>query len=140
MGRTMRLSRLLERAGIRPQAPVGPDPEITGVGLDSRSLLDGEMFFALRGARADGESFVPQAVARGARAVLAASSRSSGAPDAVAWVQVGDARRAAGRLAREWYERPDEKCSGEIPAAASDSHRQTPCGGAWVVERRPGEY
>jgi UDP-N-acetylmuramoyl-L-alanyl-D-glutamate--2,6-diaminopimelate ligase len=108
MERTMRLSRLLEGAGVRPLAPVGSDPEITGVGLDSRSLRDGEMFFALKGQSADGVSFVSQAVARGARAVLAGSPRSGAAPAAVAWVQVAEPRRAAGRLAREWFGRPDE--------------------------------
>src|SRR4029079_16626095 len=80
MGRTIRLSRLLEGAGIRPQAPVGPDPEITGVGLDSRAVREGDLFFALRGARADGESFVPQAVERGARAGPPASAPSAAAP------------------------------------------------------------
>jgi UDP-N-acetylmuramoyl-L-alanyl-D-glutamate--2,6-diaminopimelate ligase len=105
----MRLSRLLEDAGVRPLSPVGADPEITGVGLDSRRIAPGEMFFALKGTVSDGETFVPQAVTRGARAVLAASARPTTAPAEVAWVQVNEPRRAAGRLAREWFSRPDEE-------------------------------
>ncbi|WP_420393506.1 UDP-N-acetylmuramoyl-L-alanyl-D-glutamate--2,6-diaminopimelate ligase [Acuticoccus sp.] len=50
--------------------------DVTGVTADSRRVRPGVLFAALRGARADGATFVPQAVANGAAAVLTA-------PDAV---------------------------------------------------------
>ncbi len=43
----------------------GPDTLATGVSVDSRTIRQGDLFFALRGAR-DGVEFVPDAFARGA--------------------------------------------------------------------------
>jgi UDP-N-acetylmuramoyl-tripeptide--D-alanyl-D-alanine ligase len=43
----------------------GPDALATGVSVDSRTLENGDLFFALHGAR-DGVDFVPEAFARGA--------------------------------------------------------------------------
>ncbi|MHA1113511.1 MAG: Mur ligase domain-containing protein, partial [Alphaproteobacteria bacterium] len=45
--------------------------EITGLGADSRDMRPGALFAALPGARADGAAFIPDAVRRGAVAVLA---------------------------------------------------------------------
>jgi UDP-N-acetylmuramoyl-L-alanyl-D-glutamate--2,6-diaminopimelate ligase len=102
------LSVLLERAGIAPLAPPGADPPVADIALDSRRVRPGTLFLALPGERTSGESFVPEAIARGATAVLAPSPRPSGIVEEVAWIQVEEPRRAAGRLAREWHGRPDE--------------------------------
>ena len=102
------LSALLDGAGVHPLQPVGGDPGIRGVALDSRAAGPGDLFFAIRGLRSDGETFAPQAVERGAVAIVAASSRPDWAGDELAWVQVDEPRRAAGLLAREHFGRPDE--------------------------------
>jgi UDP-N-acetylmuramoyl-tripeptide--D-alanyl-D-alanine ligase len=47
------------------------DLELSGVAVDSRTVRPGALFVALRGARADGHDFAPDAIARGARAILA---------------------------------------------------------------------
>ncbi|MBA2565407.1 MAG: hypothetical protein H0V09_08300, partial [Gemmatimonadetes bacterium] len=44
---------------------------VTGLTLDSRRVRRGSLFCALPGLEADGISFVPDALARGAAAVLA---------------------------------------------------------------------
>ena len=49
------------------------DPSIAGLALDSRKIEPGFLFAALAGSRADGASFVADAVRRGAVAILAAS-------------------------------------------------------------------
>ena len=59
----MRLSSLI------PQA--APDVEITGLASDSRDVRPGYLFAALAGTRATGVDFIPDALARGAAAVLA---------------------------------------------------------------------
>jgi UDP-N-acetylmuramoyl-tripeptide--D-alanyl-D-alanine ligase len=57
-------------AGARP--PSGAvDVDLSGVAVDSRAARPGVLFVALRGARVDGHDFAADAVARGARAVLA---------------------------------------------------------------------
>jgi UDP-N-acetylmuramoyl-L-alanyl-D-glutamate--2,6-diaminopimelate ligase len=102
------LSSLLRGAGIVPIALSGDDPSIRGIAVDSRRVGPGTLFFALPGERTSGEAFVPEAVARGAAAVLAPSPRPATVEDRLAWVQVTAPRLAAGRLAREWHGRPDE--------------------------------
>jgi len=48
-----------------------PDPEIAGLTADSRAVKPGDLFAALPGGKADGSSFIADAIARGAVAVLA---------------------------------------------------------------------
>ncbi|GGC39309.1 UDP-N-acetylmuramoyl-L-alanyl-D-glutamate--2,6-diaminopimelate ligase [Siccirubricoccus deserti] len=59
--------------------PAGPGaaPALLGLTADSRAVRPGFLFAALPGARADGRSFIGDAVARGAAAVLA--------PEGTAW-------------------------------------------------------
>ena len=47
------------------------DLELSGVAVDSRAVRAGALFVAVRGARADGLDFATDAVAHGARAILA---------------------------------------------------------------------
>jgi UDP-N-acetylmuramoyl-L-alanyl-D-glutamate--2,6-diaminopimelate ligase len=78
------LSDLLKR-------DLAEDPIIEGVTADSRKVERGFLFAALPGARADGKSFVPAALARGAAAVLASEPMPGlGAPV----IKVADPRRA----------------------------------------------
>jgi UDP-N-acetylmuramoyl-L-alanyl-D-glutamate--2,6-diaminopimelate ligase len=79
------------------------------VEYDSRRAAPGSLFVALKGQRADGASFAPQATARGAVAVVAESE----APDQmhVPWMVVPDARLALAELAAEFFGHP----SRELP-------------------------
>jgi len=106
-GRRARLSALLRGAGIESTGTIGPDPEISGTALDSRTIAQGDLFFALRGQKADGIDFVPEAVRRGALAVVSNQPRPDWLDAHVAWVRVDEPRRIAALLAREYYERPD---------------------------------
>ncbi|HEY9539763.1 MAG TPA: Mur ligase domain-containing protein, partial [Kiloniellaceae bacterium] len=45
--------------------------EISGLTADSRRVAAGYLFAALPGTRADGRAFIPQAIDKGAAAVLA---------------------------------------------------------------------
>jgi UDP-N-acetylmuramoyl-tripeptide--D-alanyl-D-alanine ligase len=44
---------------------------ISGVSIDTRSLKDGDLFFAIRGPNQDGHRFIPDALSRGASGVVA---------------------------------------------------------------------
>lgn len=107
-GAGARLSSLLERAGVQPLADPGANPEIRGACLDSRRVGPGDLFFAIRGLKLDGDSFVPDAIRRGARAVVSGAPRPDGLDAGIAWVQVAQPRQAAGPISRECYGRPDE--------------------------------
>ena len=55
---------------------------VEGYSIDSRSIVPGEMFFAVRGERFDGHDFVAAAVERGAGAAVVSRSRVASLPDA----------------------------------------------------------
>ena len=95
-----RLSDLVQR-------DLAVDPMIEGVTADSRRVERGFLFAALPGAKVDGKSFAPIAVARGAAAVLANEDMPQiGAPV----VRVHDTRRAYALAASAFYGRQPEIC------------------------------
>jgi UDP-N-acetylmuramoyl-L-alanyl-D-glutamate--2,6-diaminopimelate ligase len=76
----------------------------TGVAYDSRRVAPGAVFVALRGQQDDGARYAPQAVARGAAAVVAETEAPAGIT--VPWVTVPDARLALALLADRYFEHP----------------------------------
>ena len=67
--------------------------EVTGLAVDSRRVAPGFVFFAIPGSKTDGTTFIAQAIANGAVAIVA--ERQPPAPVAgVAFVLVDDVRRA----------------------------------------------
>ena len=80
-----------------PPVTTTPSAQVTAVTYDSRRVTPGMVFVALRGLKADGAQFAPQAVARGAVAVVAETEPRS--PSQVPWVVVPDARLALAVLA-----------------------------------------
>jgi UDP-N-acetylmuramoyl-L-alanyl-D-glutamate--2,6-diaminopimelate ligase len=94
----MRLSDLLERAGL-PPAGAG-DPVVTGFAIDHRKVAPGTVFGAFAGAKFNGEDFIPAAIEAGAVAVVARpEARVEGA------IHIADvtARRAFARLAAGFF-------------------------------------
>jgi len=86
-----------------------PDPrfagvEIAGVTADSRKVKPGFLFVAIAGAKADGAHFAKQAVMAGAVAV-AAEQKPDGLPEGVAFIPVGNARRALALAAATLFPR-----------------------------------
>jgi len=78
--------------------------EIVGVTADSRAVKPGFLFVAIPGTKADGLSFVPQAVAAGAVAIMAEAAPEHVAPG-VSVVIVGNVRRALALAAARFYSR-----------------------------------
>ena len=84
-------------------AHVGDRPA-TGVAYDSRRVAPGAVFVALRGQQDDGARYAPQAVARGAAAIVAETEAPAGTT--VPWVTVPDAREALALLADRFFGHP----------------------------------
>ena len=100
----MNLSRILEQVEV--EAISGPhDPAILGIAYDSRRVEEGYLFAALRGVKEDGNQYVPDALQRGARAILSAAVPRI--PVSATWVKVANDRRALALAARNYYSRPD---------------------------------
>lgn len=79
--------------------------DIVGLTMDSRLVEPGFVFVALSGSKAEGLSFVPDAVRRGAPAVLAETDRPTDLPAEVAFARVNDARRALALAAARLHPR-----------------------------------
>jgi UDP-N-acetylmuramoyl-L-alanyl-D-glutamate--2,6-diaminopimelate ligase len=100
-----KLSELFE--GLQAKLPAGASGvEICQVACDSRKVQRGALFFALPGARADGNAFIQDAVKRGAVAIASAGPAPNTAPSSVAWIQVQDARKALAITAANFFEHP----------------------------------
>src|SRR5204862_7884737 len=79
-----------------------PDVEITGLAYSTADVEAGSLFFCVPGFRADGHDFAPDAVARGAAALVCERPLGLGVPDVV----LPDARAAMGPAAARFYGDP----------------------------------
>jgi UDP-N-acetylmuramoyl-L-alanyl-D-glutamate--2,6-diaminopimelate ligase len=79
--------------------------EVTSLAYDSRRVQRGTLFFAIQGGKADGHAFIPQALARGAVAVV--SERMPPSDLASRWVRVPRIRRALSTAGRVFFGQPD---------------------------------
>lgn len=86
------------------QDRVLPDIPLTGLTADSRQVRPGYLFAAIPGTVADGADFIPDAVARGAAAVLAPPGLEAGRVGAnVTLVTDANPRRRLARMAAAFY-------------------------------------
>ena len=99
----MKLSQLLSALG----GSCAQDPEIRQLTCDSREAAPGALFAALPGHRADGRAHIPEALYRGAAAVVCAPPLPQGVPGAA----VDDPRAALALLAAQFYGRPGDDLS-----------------------------
>ncbi len=81
--------------------------EIAGLDYDSRRIQPGWLFFAFRGQRLDGRQFAPEAMERGAVAVVSDAPRPEGLGGA--WIRVEHGRKALAVAARNFYGRALER-------------------------------
>lgn len=81
------------------------DTPVTGIAYDSRMVKPGDLFVALPGFHTDGSAFVPDALSRGATAVVTQNAEAS-VPEGTPWVLVEEARRALSDLSAAFYGYP----------------------------------
>jgi UDP-N-acetylmuramoyl-L-alanyl-D-glutamate--2,6-diaminopimelate ligase len=102
---TMRLSYLCSALPHWVQTQ-GNDPDIRSLSADSRKVEPGSLFVAIAGVDVDGHRFIPQAVERGAVAVVFSDPTWDGALSQwphVAAVRVPDSREALAYLSAAWH-------------------------------------
>ena len=83
--------------------------EVDGITADSRTVKPGDVFVAMAGSKDDGMHFVAPAIAGGAVAVMAERVPATPLPTSVAFVKVGDARRALALAAAKFFPRQPEQ-------------------------------
>jgi len=76
----------------------GDDREFGGVSTDTRTIRDGELFFALQGPNFDGRDYVRAAREAGAAGAVVGKQVDEG----IAQITVDDARAALGRFGAAW--------------------------------------
>jgi len=104
----LRLSDLTKGGGTAAQTQV-PDLDITGLTADSRDVRPGFMFAALPGAKADGQAYIDEAIAKGAVAILAPPTVCAHhLDDGIALVTDPTPRRRLALLAAQFHQgQPD---------------------------------
>ena len=95
----MKLAVLAEAAGL--DAGAGGEERVTGFAIDHRKVAPGTVFGAFRGTVANGEDFIPAAVAAGAVAVVA---RPEAHVEGAAHIADAQPRRAFARLAAQFFQ------------------------------------
>jgi UDP-N-acetylmuramoyl-L-alanyl-D-glutamate--2,6-diaminopimelate ligase len=79
-----------------------PEVEISGLAYDNRSVTTGTLFFCVPGFKVDGHDFAPDAVERGAAALVTQRELALGVPEVV----VEDVRAAMAEVASRFYGEP----------------------------------
>lgn len=100
----MKFSELLTDLHVEPQ---GSDPEITAITPDSRTVHAGALFVAVPGFASDGHTFIPQAAAAGAAALLIDAGHLRGLwLPALPFAAVEDTRSALAAVSAAFYGHP----------------------------------
>jgi UDP-N-acetylmuramoyl-L-alanyl-D-glutamate--2,6-diaminopimelate ligase len=108
----MTLGELVDRVtslvAIEP-APIAAswrERPVSSIEYDSRQVIPGSVFVALRGEHVDGMAFAQQAIVKGACAIVAADAPPEGwsAP----WLRAANARTALAALAAVYYGHPSD--------------------------------
>src|SRR5258707_1064251 len=93
-----RLVAALDAAEVVRRAPV----EVRDLAYDARTATPGALFFCVPGAQADGHDFAPEAVERGAVALVVERPLEVAVPQVI----VPDARAAMAVIADAFFEHP----------------------------------
>ncbi len=96
----MRLSDVLP-ADIEPP-PGASDIQVTGITAASAAVGPGAIFAGLPGAKVDGATFIPDAIARGAAAIIVGRGKGVVVPPGVALIEIDNPRAALAKIAAKF--------------------------------------
>lgn len=88
------------------------DREVTAITNDSREVIEGSLFFAIKGFSNDGTQYIPTAIEKGAKVILVDDKfdlKSVEIPADVTFVVVPDARYAMAICSCNFYDNPSRK-------------------------------
>jgi UDP-N-acetylmuramoyl-L-alanyl-D-glutamate--2,6-diaminopimelate ligase len=97
------------RSGKAPALEALERRHVALVAYDSRQVVPGAVFVAMRGQKADGVAYARQAIDRGAIAVVSESPAPPDLAAPVLWIRTHDARLALAELASAYYGHPSRE-------------------------------
>lgn len=106
------------------QVSGSPDRIVQGLSTDSRTMVSGHLFLALRGDRFDGHDFLAEAVGAGAAGLIVEAGRPIGeglADHNLAVITVSSTLKALGDLASRWR----KKWGGRVIAITGSNGKST---------------
>ena len=113
----MRLENIIKDAGVI-EVRGSRDLDITDICIDSRKVISGAIFIAVKGHDSDGHTYIGKAIAAGAAAVAyeddeglrkAVSEYEGGAIGKVTLVKVKNSRHASAMMAANFFDNPSKK-------------------------------
>ena len=103
----MNIEQLITKS--KPISIIGQtDVEINGIEIDSRKILPGKVFVAIRGTQTDGHNFISKAIELGATAIVC-EQLPSVLSDNVVYIQYQSTEEVVGQLATNFYGNPTSK-------------------------------
>ena len=105
----MKLAEVLQNISCIYQKKKDAETVVSGIVFDSRQVQPGDLFVCITGMNTDGHRFVPQAVAKGAAAVLAEHEVELPENADVAVAIVKDTRQAMAQAAAAFYRYPSRR-------------------------------
>ncbi len=100
------LSVLFAEAPVHILAGNPDKTPIVGLSIDSRLVMPGHLFVAMKGSSVDGHKFIPDAIRRGASGIIGEEPLDG---LSVPYIQVEDSRQALTWLAAAFYGNPGHK-------------------------------
>lgn len=94
---------------VKIQSIIGrTNVEVNGMAIDSRKVVDGGCFFAIRGVAQDGHQFIDAAIQNGAK-IIVCEAIPSVIHEEVNYIQTDNAALAAGIMAHAFYGEPSKQ-------------------------------
>jgi UDP-N-acetylmuramoyl-L-alanyl-D-glutamate--2,6-diaminopimelate ligase len=101
------LTELLHDINIK-QIQGASDIKVSGITYDSREVKAGSMFFAVKGTRVDGHSFISQVIENGAT-VIVCETFPENISENVTYIKVDDSSYSSGVIASNWFGNPSKR-------------------------------
>jgi len=105
----MRLCDLIEGIYTKPLAGLWADFEVRTVSCDSRGDQQDGLFVALPGAKFDGQDFIKDAIARGAKVIVRSNDARGPIAEEVCVLQVDDPKSFLRGIGERFYDHPSGK-------------------------------
>lgn len=103
----MNIEQLITKS--KPISIIGQtDVEINGIEIDSRKILPGKVFVAIRGTQTDGHNFISKAIELGATAIVCEQLPSVLSGNVI-YIQYQSTEEVVGQLATNFYGNPTSK-------------------------------